>query len=69
MAHSGLQFSDSPMHTKVIYALVTVALALPLVVVYSCIWRKRKIRQETNVDQDRDVVLEAYYATQPKQQY
>ena len=69
MAHSGLQFSDSPMHTQVIYALVTVALALPLAVVYSCIWRKRKIRKETNEDQDRDVVLEAYYATQPKPQY
>lgn len=63
----GLQFSDSPMHTKIIYALVTVALALPLVVVYSCIWRKRRVRQERN--EDRDVVLEAYYATQPKQQY
>jgi hypothetical protein len=67
MAHSGLQFSDSPMHTKVIYALVTVALALPLVIVYSCIWRKRKVRQDMN--EDRDVVLEAYYATQPKPQY
>jgi hypothetical protein len=67
MAHSGLQFSDSPMHTKIIYALVTVALALPLVIVYSCIWRKRKVRQDMN--EDRDVVLEAYYATQPKPQY
>jgi hypothetical protein len=67
MAHSGLQFSDSPMHTKVIYALVTVALALPLVIVYSCIWRKRKVRQDMN--EDRDVVLEAYYTTQPKPQY
>ena len=57
MAHSGLQFSDSPMHTKIIYALVTVALALPLVIVYSCIWRKRKVRQDMN--EDRDVVLEA----------
>ena len=69
MAHSGLQFSDSPMHTKIIYALVTVALALPLVVVYSCIWRKRKVKQDRNVNDDRDVVLEAYYATQPKPQY
>jgi hypothetical protein len=67
MAHSGLQFSDSPMHTKIIYALVTVALVLPLVIVYSCIWRKRKVRQDMN--EDRDVVLEAYYATQPKPQY
>ena len=55
------------MHTKIIYALVTVALALPLVIVYSCIWRKRKVRQDVN--EDRDVVLEAYYATQPKPQY
>ena len=68
MAHSGLQFSDSPMHTKIIYALVTVALALPLVIVYSCIWRKRKVRQDVN-EEDRDVVMEAYYATQPKPQY
>ena len=68
MAHSGLQFSDSPMHTMVIYALVTVALALPLAVVYSCIWRKRKVRQDVN-EEDRDVVMEAYYATQPKPQY
>ncbi|OCL01745.1 iron reductase domain protein [Glonium stellatum] len=63
----GLQFSDSPMHTQIIYALVTVALALPLAVVYSCIWRKRKVRQDR--DEDRDVVLEAYYATQPKPPY
>lgn len=55
------------MHTKIIYALVTVALALPLVIVYSCIWRKWKVRQDMN--EDRDVVLEAYYATQPKPQY
>lgn len=67
MAHSGLQFSDSPMRTRIIYALVTVALALPLVIVYSCIWRKRKVKQDMN--EDRDVVLEAYYATQPKPQY
>ena len=68
MAHSGLQFSDSPTHTIIIYALVTVALALPLAVVYSCIWRKRKVRQDMN-EEDRDVVMEAYYATQPKPQY
>lgn len=53
------------MHTQIIYALITIAVALPMVVVYSCIWRKGKIRKD--YDDDRDMVLAAYYASQPKQ--
>ncbi|OCK85265.1 iron reductase domain protein [Lepidopterella palustris CBS 459.81] len=64
---TGLKFSSSPMHTQIIYALVTIAIALPLVIVYSIMWRRRRVKKEEE-EEDRDVVLQAYYATQPKQE-
>ncbi|KAF2803237.1 CBD9-like protein [Mytilinidion resinicola] len=61
----GLQFASSPMHTRIIYALVTLALTLPMVIVYLLVWRRQRVTKE-KFDEDRDVVLEAYYLSQPK---
>jgi nitrogen fixation-related uncharacterized protein len=56
------------MHTRIIYTLVVIALSLPMVVVYTCVWRRQRVKKE-KFDEDRDVVLEAYYISQPQQAY